>query len=69
MFNSRIDRDGEDSMQSDRDKAIGTGKTGKDAKMEAVQSKTQDLEPCDKPQAQEASRLTAADEACDDGVD
>ncbi len=56
-------------MQSDRDKAIGTGKTGKDAKMEAVQSKTQDLEPCDKPQAQEASRLTAADEACDDGVD
>ncbi len=27
-----------------------------------------DLDPCDKPQAQEASSLVAADEACDDGV-
>ena len=27
------------------------------------------LEPCDKPQAQEASRWEAGDEACDDGVD
>lgn len=27
------------------------------------------LDPCAKPQAQEAIRLRTADEACDDGVD
>jgi hypothetical protein len=27
-----------------------------------------DLEPCDRPQAAEVSRLQTEDEACDDGV-
>ena len=56
-------------MKNDSGKTKSAGKSGKDSKMEALQKKAPDLEPCDQPQAQEALRLHTADEACDDGVD
>lgn len=33
-----------------------------------VEEKADDLEPCTAPQAAEAQRAAAVDEACDDGV-
>jgi hypothetical protein len=52
-------------MSSDPKKAQDTGKkTASQEKPKAVSN----LEPCDKPQAAEVSRLQAEDDACDDGV-
>jgi hypothetical protein len=50
----------------EKDKAKGKGlKAPGNAKPTAKGSA---LDPCDKPQAAEAARLRANDEACDDGV-
>jgi len=44
------------------------GAARKEAKAVGAADGSDELEPCDSPQAQEASRFTAVDEACDDGV-
>lgn len=43
-------------------------KAAKRAKAQKAAEKEKDLEPCTAPQAAEAQRATAIDEACDDGV-
>ena len=51
-----------------RENEIAKGKLAKDASKKPEPKGSDPLDPCVKPQAQEASRLKAADEACDDGV-
>jgi hypothetical protein len=57
----------EDDMK--REKEISKAKGAKAALNKPEPKKRSDpLEPCGKPQAQEAFRLNAADDACDEGV-
>jgi hypothetical protein len=55
-------------MKATSEKAKDQGKSMKVSGETKQAAKAKDLEPCDKPQAAEASRLRASDEACDDGV-
>jgi hypothetical protein len=52
---------------NEKSKASGNTKTKKQERMPAEAK--EGLEPCDKPQAQEALRPNVIDDACDDGVD
>lgn len=55
-------------MNANTEKAKDQGKATKASGQAAKAKDSDDLEPCDKPQAAEAARLRATDEACDDGV-
>jgi hypothetical protein len=54
-----------DISQKSKDRGASSSK-GQAAKPGA---KEEEIEPCDKPQAQEALRLRTSDDACDDGVE
>jgi hypothetical protein len=55
-------------MKEHTEKAKDRAKNNTKTKSAKADPKVEGLDPCAKPQAQEASSLRSADEACDDGV-
>ncbi|MGA2545302.1 MAG: hypothetical protein ABSF43_02045 [Rectinemataceae bacterium] len=55
-------------MKGHTEKAKDHVKNNTKAKSAKADTKVEGLDPCAKPQAQEASSFRSTDEACDDGV-